>query len=344
MGRKLQISMVTVVFVAIVAALLAYWWDSTHKDTIAEGVTIGGVDVGGLEADAAASQVRTNLVAPLEKTLKVSYDGEDYELTSKEANVHADIDGMVEEAVSVSQDGGLPSRVWRGVTGGEVDHAIQPQITYDRDEVDHFINHIAANIDRDPVDAGIDPSNGVLTPVAAKSGIAVDESKLRKDVTDALYDPASRKIEADVQSVKPDVTTAEVAEKYPTYIVVDRSNFTLSLYQDLKLEKKYTVAIGADGFDTPTGEYAIQDKQVDPVWSVPDSAWAGSLAGQTIPPGPENPIKARWMGIFDGAGIHGTTDTASLGSAASHGCVRMSIPDVIDLYDRVDVGTPIYIG
>ena len=44
------------------------------------------------------------------------------------------------------------------------------------------------------------------------------------------------------------------------------------------------------------------------------------------------------------AGIHGTTDTASLGSAASHGCVRMSIPDVIDLYDRVDVGTPIYIG
>lgn len=50
------------------------------------------------------------------------------------------------------------------------------------------------------------------------------------------------------------------------------------------------------------------------------------------------------MGIFDGAGIHGTDETYSLGSAASHGCVRMSVPDVIDLYDRVDVGTPIYIG
>ena len=50
------------------------------------------------------------------------------------------------------------------------------------------------------------------------------------------------------------------------------------------------------------------------------------------------------MGIFNGAGIHGTDDTGSLGSAASHGCVRMAIPDVIDLYDRVDVGTPIYIG
>ena len=50
------------------------------------------------------------------------------------------------------------------------------------------------------------------------------------------------------------------------------------------------------------------------------------------------------MGIFDGAGIHGTDETYSLGTAASHGCVRMAIPDVIDLYDRVEVGTPIYIG
>ena len=83
---------------------------------------------------------------------------------------------------------------------------------------------------------------------------------------------------------------------------------------------------------------------MDPVWNVPDSDWAGSLAGQSVPPGPDNPLKARWMGIYNGAGIHGTTDTASLGSAASHGCVRMAIPDVIDLYDRVDVGTPIYIG
>ena len=50
------------------------------------------------------------------------------------------------------------------------------------------------------------------------------------------------------------------------------------------------------------------------------------------------------MGIYAGAGIHGTDDVGSLGTAASHGCVRMSVPDVIELYDQVDVGTPIYIG
>ena len=82
---------------------------------------------------------------------------------------------------------------------------------------------------------------------------------------------------------------------------------------------------------------------MDPSWHVPNSAWAGSLAGQVIPPGPADPLKARWIGIFDGAGIHGTDELSSLGSAASHGCVRMAIPDVIDLYDRVQVGDPIYI-
>jgi lipoprotein-anchoring transpeptidase ErfK/SrfK len=99
-----------------------------------------------------------------------------------------------------------------------------------------------------------------------------------------------------------------------------------------------------EGLETPEGLYAIQEKEENPVWHVPDSAWAGSLAGQTIPPGPEDPIKARWMGIFEGAGIHGTEETWSLGHAASHGCVRMSIPDVIELYPQVEVGTPIYIG
>ncbi len=69
------------------------------------------------------------------------------------------------------------------------------------------------------------------------------------------------------------------------------------------------------------------------------------LAGTVVPGGvPENPLKARWLGIYDGAGIHGTDQTYSLGSAASHGCIRMAIPDVIELYDQVPVGAPIYIA
>jgi lipoprotein-anchoring transpeptidase ErfK/SrfK len=160
-------------------------------------------------------------------------------------------------------------------------------------------------------------------------------------VTDAA---APRTIVATVHSTAPEVTTKDVAARYPSYLTLDRATFTLRLWRDLKLTKTYTVAVGQEGLETPEGLYEIQVKEENPTWHVPESAWAGDLAGQAIPPGPSNPIKARWMAIYEGAGIHGTEETSSLGSAASHGCVRMAIPDVEELYDQVEVGTPIYIG
>jgi lipoprotein-anchoring transpeptidase ErfK/SrfK len=149
---------------------------------------------------------------------------------------------------------------------------------------------------------------------------------------------------AQVHATLPEVTKQEVASKYPSYLTLDRSSFTLRLWKHLKLAKTYTVAVGQEGLETPEGLYAIQEKEENPTWHVPDSAWAGSLAGSVVPPGPSNPIKARWMAIYEGAGIHGTEEVESLGSAASHGCVRMAISDVEELYDQVEVGTPIYIG
>ena len=344
MGRKAQISVVAIVVMAIIGALLVYWWDTTYENTISEGVTIGGVDVGGLEADDAASQVRSNLITPLDKEVVVRHDGTTYKLNPDKVKIRADVNGMVDEALRVSQDGGILSRTWRRLNGEEVDHAIEPRIAYSKDAVDEFVETIAADVDAEPVNATVEPTASSIEPVPAQAGVNLDEGSLTRQVDLALQDPAERTIRAKVEKVKPDVTTGELAEQYPTYIVVDRSSFELRLYKNLKLEKTYTVAIGAVGYDTPAGLYSIQNKQVDPVWNVPDSEWAGDLAGTTVPPGPDNPLKARWMGIYNGAGIHGTSDVGSLGSAASHGCVRMSEADVIDLYDRVDVGTPIYIS
>jgi lipoprotein-anchoring transpeptidase ErfK/SrfK len=77
--------------------------------------------------------------------------------------------------------------------------------------------------------------------------------------------------------------------------------------------------------------------------NVPDEPWAGELRGRVIPPGPENPIKSRWLGVYDGVGIHGTAEEASIGTRASRGCIRMRIPEVKELYSPIPVGTPIYI-
>ncbi len=163
-------------------------------------------------------------------------------------------------------------------------------------------------------------------------------------MNDAARSPGrDQAIPAVVKTTKPEINKKDLADAYPRYVYIDRGSYTLRFYHHLRLKKSYSIAVGQQGLETPAGLYHALDKQVDPSWHVPNSAWAGSLAGQVIPPGPSDPLKARWIGIFDGAGIHGTDDIGSLGSAASHGCVRMSIPDVIDLYDRVEVGDPIYV-
>jgi lipoprotein-anchoring transpeptidase ErfK/SrfK len=140
------------------------------------------------------------------------------------------------------------------------------------------------------------------------------------------------------------VTFANLARVYDTVVTIDRPNFKLRLFKGLKFRKGYGIAVGMAGLETPAGRYAIQNKQINPAWHVPNSAWAGSLAGQVIPGGaPNNPLKARWMGIANGVGIHGTAEAWSIGTRASHGCIRMHVPDVIDLFRRVPVGAPVLI-
>ena len=344
MGRKLQISIVAVVFLAIGGALLIYWLDSSYKNQIAEGVTIGGVDVGGMEEAEATDQIRASLITPLQKNVVVTHGDEKFKLEPEQLSIRADLDGMVDEALAESREGGVLGRTVRRVSGGEVDHAVEPRIAYSKSAVEEFVDGVAGNLNKEPVDASVEPSGSSLQPVSSQTGRKVEADKLRRDVEHALQSPDERKVEVEVEKLKPSVTTDELASQYPTYITVDRSSFELRLYKNLKLAETYTVAIGAIGYDTPAGLYHIQNKQVDPTWNVPDSDWAGELAGTTVPPGPDNPLKARWMGIYNGAGIHGTTDVGSLGSAASHGCIRMSVIDVKQLYDQVETGAPIYIA
>ncbi|HYU59944.1 MAG TPA: L,D-transpeptidase/peptidoglycan binding protein [Solirubrobacterales bacterium] len=343
MGRKTQIAIAVSLALVLLAGGAVYAWDSVKKDEIAEGVTIGGVDVGGRTADEARTLVQADLIEPLDRPVTVTYGKDHFTLEPDELDIRADVDGMVQAALAASQEGGLPSRVWRYATGGEVDEDISPQIAYSHDTLDDFIKGVEQNVGQPAQDASIQPSATTLDPVPSQNGIEVQVDELRADLERAVQSPHSRTVEAEVHKVKPEVTTDELAAQYPHYIVIDRASFQLRYFENLKLVKTYTIAVGAIGYDTSAGLYSIQSKQVNPTWYVPNESWAGSLAGQTIPPGPDNPLVARWMGFNGGAGIHGTNDIGSLGSAASHGCIRMAVGDVIDLYDRVDVGDPVYI-
>jgi len=125
-------------------------------------------------------------------------------------------------------------------------------------------------------------------------------------------------------------------------IVVNLSQRRLRLIRDGRVWRTYPIAVGAAAYPTPTGDYEINDKQVDPAWYPPDSPWAAELS--TIPPGPGNPLGTRWIGTTAPAiGIHGTYASSSIGTAASHGCMRMHIPDVEELFDQVATGMSVSI-
>jgi len=345
MGQKTKIAIIVGVLALLLGAVGAYAYDSSQEDTIADGVTIGGVDVGGMDAAGAKRAVHRELIAPLRHSLRVGYDGESWELPGEKLKGHADLDSAVDDALAASRDGGLPGRLVRYVTGGEVDEDVSSDVTYSQPAVNRFVRRVAEALNREPQDATVASDGDSLSVVPAKYGRKVRDNLLTRELNAAVLNAnAPHTIAARTRSVKPEITGDEVVDEYPSYLTLDRATYTLRLWKHLKLAKTYTVAVGQVGLETPAGLYHIQDKQVDPTWHVPNSAWAGSLAGQSIPPGPSNPLKARWMGIFSGAGIHGTDQLYSLGTAASHGCVRMSIPDVIELYDQVEVGTPIYIG
>jgi lipoprotein-anchoring transpeptidase ErfK/SrfK len=124
-------------------------------------------------------------------------------------------------------------------------------------------------------------------------------------------------------------------------IVIDRGSNTLTLYRVGEAVKTYTVATGAAEYPTPAGEFEIQTMEQDPTWTPPDSDWAKDA--EPIPPGPDNPLGTRWMAIYGTVGIHGTNNPASLGYSVSHGCIRMAIPDVEELFEQVAIGTPVIV-
>jgi len=344
-SRRIFIGLAVAAAVLVVAAVGAWAYDHGKRDMIAEGVRVAGVDVGGMSAENARAALRAQLLSRLRRPVVATFHGRRVVLSARRAGVAVNIEQAVEDAIARSRGGFFLSRVARDVTGGSVDADVQPHVVYSRLAVAHFVAQVGGGFDRPPRDASIDFSPTSLEPVRAQDGITVARRPLRRAVVHALTTPAvSHTVAVRARTVRPKVTTAQLAAKYPTVITVDRASFRLRLWKDLKLVKTYTIAVGMAGLETPSGVYTINDKQVNPYWHVPDSDWAGRLAGHVIPPGPTNPIKARWMGIYAGAGIHGTTDVNSLGSAASHGCIRMAISDVIDLYDRVPLGTTVYIA
>ena len=346
MGRATKI-LVGVLVAGLVLAGAAFAWDSSQSNTVVDNVTVSGVAIGGLDRVQAEKKLEATLGPRLTHKVIVEAGGKKFYISPVRAGVKYDFAAAVDSAIEAGRQGWIGKRVWTSLSGTNSKIDLPVTVSVSKPNVDGFAKRVAAKANRPVIEAHLEYGGDWIKPVAGTPGEKVRTAQLADAVAKAFQRPGSGEqvvVEAPQVEVKPTTSTRNLGSKYPTVVTVSRSGFKLYLWKNLKLEKTFPVAVGMAGLETPAGLYSVQDKQTNPYWHVPNSAWAGSLAGKTIPPGPSNPIKARWMGLAAGVGIHGTGAVDSLGSAASHGCIRMDPTDVIWLYDQVPVGTPVYIS
>jgi lipoprotein-anchoring transpeptidase ErfK/SrfK len=329
MIRALTIVVGIVLVLVVAGGVAVYGFDVTGRDTVADDVRVGTVAVGGMERDEAGALIRRRLAGTKGEKVAVMFGAKHFVLRPEVARSRVDVDATLDAALDAD--------------AGET---VAPRLTFARAGLQSFAARIAERVDRPAREADIEWHDGKLDRTRARAGLAVNQAVLVDRLTSVLRESGSaRRVAVPVRvTERPDRTFKDLAKRYPTVIAVDRDAKQLRLYEHLQLKKKYKIAVGQAGLETAAGRYKIQEKIVNPDWHVPTSDWAGDLAGRTIPYGdPQNPLKARYMGFHDGQGIHGTSDLASLGTAASHGCIRMSVPAVKRLFREVKVGTPLFL-
>ena len=345
MRTRLLVAVAAVALLAGTGAGALSAYDSSRASRLANGVVIGGFDVGGMDARLARLELSRVLIPRLERPLVVNHGPRRFVLRAEQVEFSVAIAGAVNSALERSRQGGFFDRVYRELSGGAVGVQLVPRTAVSRAAAVAWVKRVAKQVYRPPRNARVVPSSTCLQIVQGRDGVALRTAPLTNAIVRRMTSLSARRVlVAPTRPVAPRVSARTLAKRYPFFITISRSQKRLRLWERLKLRKTYLIAVGRVGLETPAGLYRIEDKQVNPSWHVPLSSWAGSLAGRVIPPGPADPLKARWMGFYEGAGIHGTSDIGSLGSAASHGCIRMSIPDVIELYGIVPLHTPIFIA
>jgi lipoprotein-anchoring transpeptidase ErfK/SrfK len=301
----------------LVASAPAAADDAPPPATIPLGVTIGGVAVGGLTPDVAAATVQQEFDQPLALQIGTT----SVLVTPDVLGATAVVDRAVERALAAQPNQTISLGV--SVVSGTIAD---------------FVAKLAQRYDRLAADAKLSLRN--LRPWLSKerAGRKLDQRKAVRDINLALANMSRGELRLTVKPVKPRVTR----RNFGPVIVIRRSSNKLFLYNGMKSWRYFSVATGQSQYPTPLGRFSIVVKWKNPWWYPPNSPWA--QGEKPIPPGPNNPLGTRWMGLSaPGVGIHGTPSDASIGYSASHGCIRMHIPQAEWLFNHVEIGTTVFI-
>jgi lipoprotein-anchoring transpeptidase ErfK/SrfK len=281
------------------------------------GVGIGGIRLGGLSSEEARNAITWWYNRPLRFTFGKKH------WTVRPAVLGASVDA--DDAVA------------QALKARPTDHP-SLRVNVDAAKVRRYVRALNGQLSIEPQDATVSLSGlqPVVTP--GKTGLELNQEQTARTIEGALALARRRGLAPSTRTVAPSVTS----RNFGSVIVIYRGSNELHLYSGSRPVRTFQVATGQAIYPTPLGNWHIVDMQRNPWWRPPDSPWAKGL--KPIPPGPGNPLGTRWMGLdAAGVGMHGTPDAASIGYSASHGCIRMRIPDAEWLFGHVQIGTPVFI-
>jgi lipoprotein-anchoring transpeptidase ErfK/SrfK len=284
---------------------------------VPQGVSIGGVRIGGLTAERARSGIRWWY----NRRIHFVFRGKRWGVRPAALGASVDLDDATERALKASAGQRLALRV-----------------NVDQRRISRYVRGLDARLSIPAQDATA--SLAGLQPVIqeGKWGLKLNVARTMQRLNAALAVAVRPIVRVSSRPVAPTVTR----DGFGPVIVIHRGSNELFIYDGERPWRTIPVATGQAIYPTPLGEWSIVDMQRDPWWRPPNSDWAKGL--KPIPPGPGNPLGTRWMGLSaPGVGMHGTPDAASIGYSASHGCIRMRIPDAEWLFNQVHIGTPVFI-
>jgi lipoprotein-anchoring transpeptidase ErfK/SrfK len=290
---------------------------TTEPQVLAEGVRIGGIDVGGMTPEEAYLVVRGEFERPLVLKLGVRTLAPAPESLGAVAYVLT----AVERARAAPPGSEIPLRI--AVNGKKVRG---------------YVGALARSFAREPVDSRLF-LRGVRPWISkARPGRTLLRPRATRAIVSTLVANRKGPLRLPIK-----VLPAAIARgNFGPVIVIRRGSNRLFLYNGMRFLRSFGVATGQSVYPTPLGRWHIVVRWRNPWWYPPDSDWARGAS--PIPPGPGNPLGTRWMGLSaPGVGIHGTPDAASIGYSVSHGCIRMRIPEAEWLFARVRIGTTVFI-
>lgn len=345
LGRQETYLVILIMGVAFMLVLLAGLLpialaeDASAFGRFPAGTRIAGVYVGRLTKAVALDRCKEGLSGLAARPFALKADYDSFPIAPGDLGLEINYQKMVDEAYRKAWDVHIVERMVRGLLNKPKRMNIPLSVRYDKQKVRAIVAAAMKNINCKPRNPYVDVMDGKVVIVPARNG--------REAKVEQVLAATDRAIEAGERTVKVPVakrTPAKVKDiSVGKVILVNLGDHTLSLYEGETLLGQWPVATGSKKWPTCIGEWKVVRAEKNPTWYNRGAAWAENMPSM-MPPGPSNPLGTRAITINGGGVlIHGTNDTGSIGYSASHGCVRMRIPDVEALFEHVTIGMPVYI-